>query len=132
MSCLVIKCLLFGPQWHFSALVSFVWSCMFLCSPGLYYTFLRQWLSRYQISAHTLRIESGCYTSPVTLIVDRKCKYCRNGLIDDEKHFILVCEICRIKSKCFLNRLNVLNKKFGKMTHEEKLAFILCPLSYTL
>ena len=40
-------------------------------------------VSRYRISENTLRIESGCYTCPVTLILNRKCKYCKDGLIDD-------------------------------------------------
>ena len=127
---MVIHCLLFGLQWHFSALGSFVWSCMFLCSPGQSFTFLIQTLSRYRISAHTLQIESGCYTCP--LILARKCKYCRNWLIGDEKYFILVCEIFKIKRQCFLNRLNVLNPNGGNMTYEDKLTFILCPLPQIL
>ena len=121
-SCLVINCPRFGSQCHFSVLGSFVWSCMFLS-----FTFLRQW-----ISAHALQIESGCYTCPVTLILDRKCKCCKDGLIDDEKHFILVCEIFKIKRQCFLNRFNVLNPNFGIMAYEEKLTFIRCPLPQTL
>ena len=36
----------------------------------------RQWLTRYRTSAHTLRIESGRYTRPVTPISERKCIYC--------------------------------------------------------
>ena len=117
------------PVWFcISALGSFGWSCTFLCSPGKSYTFLRQWSSRYRISAHTLWIGSGCYTCPVTPILDRKCKYCRNGLIDDEKHFIHDYEIFKIKRQCFLNWLNVLNPNFGNMTYYEKLTFVLCPL----
>ena len=51
----------------------------------------RHWLSRYRTSAHTLRIETGRYTRPVTPIVERKCIYCEANSIDDEKHFILFC-----------------------------------------
>ena len=78
---------------------------------------------------HTLQVESGC---PVTLILDSKCKYCIDGLIADEKHFILVCEMFKIKQQCFLNRLIVLNPNFGNMTYVEKLTFIVCPLPQTL
>ena len=87
----------------------------------------RQWLTRYRTSAHALQIELGRYTRPVTPIVDRKCKYCKEGVIDDEQHFILFCDTFKIKRQCFMNRLNVLNQNFGVLTCEEKLKFILCP-----
>ena len=87
----------------------------------------RQWLSRYRTSAHTLHIESGRYTRPVTPISDRKCKFCKDGSIDDEEHFILFCEIFKLKRQCFMSRLKVLNPKFESMSCEEKLKFILCP-----
>ena len=87
----------------------------------------RQWLSRYRTSAHALRIESGRYTRPVTPIRDRICRYCKDGLLDDEQHFILFCDTFNIKRQCFINRMNVLNPNFDVMTCEEKLRFILCP-----
>ena len=87
----------------------------------------RQWLSRYRTSAHTLRIETGRYTRPVTPIVERKCIYCKDESIDNEEHFIISCETFKLKRRCFLSRLNVLNPKFNDMTNEEKLNYILCP-----
>ena len=45
----------------------------------------RAWLSRYQTSAHSLRVELGRYINPVTPLSDPECVYC----IDTEKHFIL-------------------------------------------
>ena len=59
--------------------------------------------------------------------MERKCIYCKDNLIDDEKHFILFCKTFQIKRQCFSSRLNVLNPKFNEMTNEEKLNFILCP-----
>ena len=87
----------------------------------------RQWLSRYRTSAHTLRIETGRYTRPVTPIEARCCVYCKDKSIDNEKHFILFCETFKLKRQCFIGRLNVLNPKFSFMSNEEKLNFILCP-----
>ena len=87
----------------------------------------RQWLSRYRTSAHALRIESGRYTRPVTPILERKCRFCKSDSIDDEEHFILFCNIFKIKRQCFLSRLNVLNPKFELMSCEDRLKFILCP-----
>ena len=87
----------------------------------------RQWLSRYRTSAHALRIESGWYTRPLTPILERKCRFCKSDSIDDEEHFILFCNIFKIKRQCFLSRLNVLNPKFELMSCEDRLKFILCP-----
>ena len=64
----------------------------------------------------------------MTLILETKYYYFRDGLIDVEKHLILVCEIFKIKRQFFLNRLNMLNPNFGYMTYKEKLRFIFCPL----
>ena len=89
----------------------------------------RQWLSRYRTSAHTLRIETGRYTRPVTPVEERKCMYCKADSIDNENHFILFCETFKLKRQCFISRLNLLNSKFIDMTNEEKLNFILCPPS---
>ena len=51
--------------------------------------------------------------------MNRKCKFCRDGLIDDEKHLILVCEIFKIKRQGFSNCLNVLNPNFGNMPNDK-------------
>ena len=77
---------------------------MFLCIPGLSWDFCAY------IANKVMALYLPC---------DRKCKYCRDRLIDDEKHFILVCEIFKIKLECFSNRLNVLNPNFGNMTYEQ-------------
>ena len=87
----------------------------------------RQWLSRYRTSSHSLRIETGRYTRPVTPIFERKCCYCEDGFIDDEKHFILICDIFKLKRQCFISRVRALFPQFDRMTIDEKLRFILCP-----
>ena len=87
----------------------------------------RCWLSRYRTSAHTLRIELGRYSRPVTPLSERKCCFCESGEIDDEKHFVLFCDIFQLKRQCFLGRLIALFPNFPLMSDEEKLRFILCP-----
>ena len=87
----------------------------------------RQWLSRYRISAHTLGIEIGRYKNPVTPLCERKCKYCENNEIDDEKHFILLCDTFKFKRQCFISRMNALYSNFKILSIEEQLRFILCP-----
>ena len=46
----------------------------------------RSWLSRLRISAHSLRIETGRYTIPVTPLSQRVCLYCDSGELDTEMH----------------------------------------------
>ena len=87
----------------------------------------RMWLTRYRTSSHTLRIETGRYTRPVTPILDRKCCYCESGSIDDEKHFVLFCDTFRLKRQCFMSRVRALHPQIDCMTDDEKLQFILCP-----
>ena len=87
----------------------------------------RQWLTRFRTSAHTLRIELGRYTQPVTPISDRKCIYCEDDEIDDERHFILLCKSFHLKRQCFMSRMRVLHPQFVSMSLNEKLNFILCP-----
>ena len=87
----------------------------------------RQWLTRFRTSAHTLCIETGRYTRPVTPISDRKCVYCDDEAIDDERHFILLCKTFNIKRQCFMGRMRVLHQQFENMSLDEKLTFILCP-----
>ena len=72
----------------------------------------RHWLSRYRTSAHTLQIELGRYSCPVTPVLERKCRYCSSGECDDEQHFILFCDTFKLKRQCFWGRLSALSPSF--------------------
>ena len=63
----------------------------------------------------------------MTPISERKCKYCNSDSVDDERHFILICETFKIKRQCFIARLNVLHPYFVSMSFEEKFKSLLCP-----
>ena len=89
----------------------------------------RHWLSRYRTSAHTLRIELGRYSSPVTPLSERQCLYCQSGACDNEQHFILFCDTFKLKRQCFFGRLLVLQPNFLSLSDDERLRFILCPPS---
>jgi hypothetical protein len=47
-------------------------------------------LTKIRIRAHSLAIETGRYTKPVTPSDQRTCKYCKH-LVEDEIHFIFQC-----------------------------------------
>jgi DNA-binding transcriptional regulator LsrR (DeoR family) len=51
---------------------------------------LRNKLSKIRISAHSLAVETGRYTKPVTPSDQRTCKYCKH-IVDDEIHFLFQC-----------------------------------------
>ena len=54
-------------------------------------------------SSHMLEIERGRHTSPKTLVAERKCPICKG--IDDEKHFVLECQINKSEGDCFFSTL---------------------------
>lgn len=100
----------------------------------------RNWITRLRISAHTLRIEQGRYTVPVTPINERICKYCecdidnrdprtnnRDPYIDDETHFLLNCDVFDIKRSCLFGKISSIDKKFASLSAQQKLATLLCP-----
>ena len=60
---------------------------------------LRNKLTKIRISAHSLVIETGRYTKPVTPSDQRTCKYCKH-LVEDEIHFLFQCpQYSSIRSK---------------------------------
>ena len=87
----------------------------------------RAWLSRYRTSAHSLQIELGRYTRPVTPLYERFCLHCSDGLCDTEQHFILFCKTFQLKRQCFFARLSVLYPGFMSLSDEQKLCVVLCP-----
>ena len=89
----------------------------------------RAWLSRYRISAHNLRIESGRYTLPVTPVAQRVCVYCSSGECDNELHAILKCETFKLKRQCFLSRMSAMRPNLSSLTDEQQLTTLLCPVS---
>ena len=52
---------------------------------------LRHNITKLRISAHSLAVETGRYTRPKTLLVNRTCNFCNNFEIEDEFHMFLRC-----------------------------------------
>ena len=89
----------------------------------------RAWLSRYRVSAHKLRIETGRYTRPVTPVCDRACVYCDSLECDTEEHFILKCKTFSLKRNVFFGRMAALIPNFSDFSNRDKLLSVLCPSS---
>ena len=66
---------------------------------------LRKVITRWRLSSHKLKIETGRYTVPKTLLVNRKCKMC--GVIEDEQHAIYECDAHRLIRDKFKNQLDL-------------------------
>ena len=52
---------------------------------------MRREFSRYRMSSHSLEIERGRYPPRVARL-QRVCRQCNLNLIDDEYHFMLICD----------------------------------------
>lgn len=92
----------------------------------------RRALTKFRISSHHLRIETGRYQG--TLLNDRTCNNCTSGDVEDEYHFLFVCTkfsedreklYSVIHSNCpnFVN-LNIKEKLIWLMNTENKAILI--------
>ena len=63
----------------------------------------RKALSRLRLSSHRLRIESGRYDKKCP-INERKCIYCNSNDVEDEYHFVLVCDFYTELRKLYIKK----------------------------
>lgn len=52
----------------------------------------RRVLSNYRSGCLPLAVETGRYTKPKVPLINRRCIYCTDNCIEDEKHFLLKCD----------------------------------------
>ena len=67
---------------------------------------MRSILTRFHISAHTLEIETGRYTTPKTPLENRLCKQCNLSEIEDEEQFLINCPKYSLHRKELFRKLN--------------------------
>ena len=92
----------------------------------------RAWLTRLRISSHHLGIETGRWAKPWPIpLSDRVCKYCSDGAIDSEYHFLLGCATFANKTRCFESKLSAMVPGFSSLTSNDKISTILCPTTAT-
>ena len=70
----------------------------------------RNAIARFRYSSHTLKIERGRHTNSKTPVADRVCVHCK--VIEDEKHFLLKCDINAFERQCFYEQISVLMSLF--------------------
>jgi hypothetical protein len=66
---------------------------------------VRKMLSKFRLSSHNLEIERGRHCKPKILEVNRLCKLCNNGKIENEQHMVTECVFYGDLRKTLFNNL---------------------------
>ena len=99
----------------------------------------RQALTKLRLSNHTLNIERGRYTVPITPKEQRFCPFCPDK-VEDEIHFLLSCPVYRLPRHEMINamtlsktsfRTDSLNEQFIELMKNEN-AFIVSKTTQNL
>ena len=85
----------------------------------------RRALASIRCGSALLRIETGRFTKPCTPLNERTCLHCDDGSIEDEKHFLLKCDLYNdIRLQLFLSAIH-LNPNFINFNDNEKFLFLM-------
>ena len=86
------------------------------CIDAIYNQFLREdkriIISKWRLSSHSLSIEKGRYTSPITPREERTCKICPT-CVEDEQHVLFDCplyNIVRVRFMDFFHSCNTVRE----------------------
>ena len=87
---------------------------------------MRANISKLRISAHDLHIERGRYHRPYkTPVEERKCRFCVNDSIEDEKHVILDCPKYKGDRETLFNKLETLGDNLSELDEMGKFKHIM-------
>ena len=81
----------------------------------------RHALTKFRTSSHTLRIERGLHTN--TDVNERVCAYCER--INDERHFILYCDVIDYERQCLFEKVNYHYPDFRDLDDLDKFKYLL-------
>ena len=82
----------------------------------------RNAITRLRSSSHTLEIERGRWTNPITPVENRLCPYC--NLVEDEIHFLFQCELYTNDRVAFFNKVNQYTPGFLDLEQPDKFLFL--------
>jgi hypothetical protein len=85
----------------------------------------RKAMARFRISAHTLAIERGRYTTPPTPLIDRVCKHCADHRIEDEFHFLVECDKYDSPRRKLFHEIGILCPRFQDLNDKQKFVYML-------
>ena len=82
-------------------------------------------LTRFRISSHNLRIETGRYDQRKIKPEDRLCIYCRSQAVEDEQHFLLQCPLYDNERRLMLETVNTMIPMFHLLPENEKFSAVM-------
>ena len=85
----------------------------------------RKALTRLRVSAHSLAIEKGRYTTPTTPVEDRICAHCPGNIIEDEFHFMMKCEKYEMTRKAMFTHIESICPNFRTLGDTERFTYML-------
>ena len=83
---------------------------------------IRNRVSKFRLSNHTLMIETGRHNVPFIKKEFRFCPFCRT-IVETETHFLLQCPTYRIRREILLQNIAENNPEFPSYTLNEKLEY---------
>ena len=84
----------------------------------------RKALTRFRISAHTLAIERGRYTTPKTPVEQRICRHCPDR-VEDEMHFLTECGKFINKREILFGEITKRCHNFTHLNNKERFEYML-------
>ena len=81
--------------------------------------------TKFRISAHTLAIETGRHTRPVTPVERRLCRVCELDETEDEIHALIRCSKYSDKRQECFDAISKLSINFATLSDENKLVYLL-------
>ena len=84
----------------------------------------RNAMSRFRASSHTLEIERGRYTTPITPINERVCPKC--NVVENEYHFLLNCQLYSEERRALYDKITKILPEFPNLLEPNRLVFLLC------
>ncbi len=94
---------------------------------------MRNIIAKFRLSSHNLEIEEGRYIKPHKIPVnERFCQLCNYGLIEDEIHFVLVCESYNDIRELFFSKISSLINNFYNLENGAKIKALLASKNHTI
>ena len=101
-------------------------------------------LTRLRVGAHSLAVELGRRSRPITPLAQRTCSFClpstncdipnqtvyynpESGLVDDEVHFLTKCPRFANTRRVFYSAIAAIVPDFKEMTDDQKFVTLMCP-----
>ena len=86
---------------------------------------LKQTLTKYRLSEHSLAIEKGRYRKNWLPAEQRLCKHCTTSEPETELHFLTKCEKYKQIRQTYFPKFEAIIKGFPNLSDEEKLPILL-------